>query len=139
MVTFFRSWRRKAGLLTLVLACLFLVGWVRSDRILDRVELSIGSQRLTIYSFHRKIYVAWRQDDVLAIRWNSTTISNHKQATLIVLELDFSIHDCHGWTFSYWAFVTPLTLASAYLLVGNPRSSKTPVRSNDTATESPSV
>ena len=30
MMEFFRGWRRKVGVVTLAMACVFMVGWVRS-------------------------------------------------------------------------------------------------------------
>ena len=35
MGEFFKGWRRKAGLVTLVMACLLMVGWLRSSVVLD--------------------------------------------------------------------------------------------------------
>ena len=35
MGEFFRGWRRKVGVATLLMACLFAAGWVRSQRIVD--------------------------------------------------------------------------------------------------------
>ncbi len=35
MSEFFRGWRRKSGVVTLMMACLFAAGWVRSQHIVD--------------------------------------------------------------------------------------------------------
>ena len=35
MGEFFKGWRRKAGLVTLAMACLLMVGWLRSSVVLD--------------------------------------------------------------------------------------------------------
>lgn len=40
MREFFQGWRRKAGLLTLLVACLFMTGWVRSLVVQDRIEFT---------------------------------------------------------------------------------------------------
>jgi len=37
MWTFFRPWRRKVGIVTVVVACLFMGGWLRSDVIRDKI------------------------------------------------------------------------------------------------------
>lgn len=46
MSEFFKPWRRKAGCLTLVMACMFLVGWVRSGTVDDRVHMRQNDQTL---------------------------------------------------------------------------------------------
>ena len=38
MGEFFHGWRRKVGVLTLLLACMFAVGWMRSPRIIDSIR-----------------------------------------------------------------------------------------------------
>lgn len=42
MRQFFRGWKRKLGCVTLALACLFLVGWVRSISHIENVTLPFG-------------------------------------------------------------------------------------------------
>ena len=39
MREFFRGWKRKLGVVTLVIACLFMGVWLRSHAILDRITL----------------------------------------------------------------------------------------------------
>ncbi len=50
MKEFFRSWRRKAGVVTLLMACLFMAGWVRSLSTIDWLTLETWNSfwRLTI-------------------------------------------------------------------------------------------
>jgi hypothetical protein len=43
MGEFFRGWRRKAGCITLVLACLVMYPWVRSLRYFDAYHIPVGS------------------------------------------------------------------------------------------------
>lgn len=56
MPKFFHGWRRKLGCLTLLLACVFAVGWVRSPFIQDAIHIpcddgdyfcEIGQQRIS--------------------------------------------------------------------------------------------
>lgn len=42
MREFFRGWKRKTGLLTLLLACVFTAGWVRSLMVTDSVNWHLG-------------------------------------------------------------------------------------------------
>ncbi len=39
MYTFFHGWRRKAGVVSLVMACMLTAGWIRSLRMIDRIDL----------------------------------------------------------------------------------------------------
>ncbi len=45
---FFHGWRRKIGLLTLMMACLFAAGWVRS---LSTIDMLAFPSRLMNYTF----------------------------------------------------------------------------------------
>ncbi len=42
MREFFRGWRRKTGCLTLMMACVFMAGWMRSLNHEDAVKLEFG-------------------------------------------------------------------------------------------------
>ena len=42
MGDYFKPWRRKIGCVTLVLACLFMAGWVRSSFFIEGVVIPIG-------------------------------------------------------------------------------------------------
>ena len=43
MGNFFHGWRRKAGFVTLVLACVLMAGWLRSLRIMNTTAFSISN------------------------------------------------------------------------------------------------
>ena len=49
MLNFFKPWRRKAGCVTLVMACVLMVGWVRSFFLND--ELQRASETSTFVAF----------------------------------------------------------------------------------------
>ena len=46
MSEFFRGWRRKFGVLTLLLACVLMGGWLRSLRTVNNVSFTIGDHSL---------------------------------------------------------------------------------------------
>ena len=46
MTGFFKSWRRRIGVVTLMMACLFMAGWVRTFSQEDLVGISFSSQSL---------------------------------------------------------------------------------------------
>ena len=102
MKDFFRGWRRKAGCVTLVMACVFMAGWIRtlttyeelSFRVSANLELLIESG-VGVFYFGRVI-----EKDA------------HHFAVLEYCRLP------------YWLLVTILTFLSAYLLLGKPRPAK---------------
>jgi hypothetical protein len=47
MRDFFKPWRRKAGCVTLVMACLFAAGWVRSRSFHDTFTHGVVAQKMT--------------------------------------------------------------------------------------------
>jgi hypothetical protein len=51
MHTFFLDWRRKAGVVTLVMACLLFIGWGRSHLRLDVLQFSHHRQGDQFWSF----------------------------------------------------------------------------------------
>lgn len=59
MWEFFRGWRRKVGMVTLVMACLFMAGWLRSRCVIDRFFFS---QRHSMHAmFSMDGVVSWKR------------------------------------------------------------------------------
>ncbi len=50
MRAFFRGWRRKVGLMTLMTACVFMAGWVRSRELVDIINIPFDSTLHTLFS-----------------------------------------------------------------------------------------
>jgi hypothetical protein len=50
MHTFFYGWRRKVGVATLVMACLFFVAWARGTSTFDRIGFA-GSDSFLVFHF----------------------------------------------------------------------------------------
>jgi hypothetical protein len=106
---FVGDWRRKIGCVLLVLACLLMAGWVRSHSTND--GFNIGICRLE------------SSDGMLEL--GSPALVEGVDTFCYVGIL--SIH--------YWSIVMPLTLLSAYLLLGIPRQSNQSKTSELTARE----
>ena len=65
MGDFFKPWRRKAGCVTLVVACVFMAAWVRSHKIEDLIAFSASKRRHTLDSSSSKvIWMAWGFGDL---------------------------------------------------------------------------
>ena len=127
MRSFFHGWRRKAGVVTLAVACALCTMWMRSLSIQDVCVFQFGStasdvlsQRGMIYwhvtrfegelkySFDRFYTAAFAADDELAGPERRIWDDNEEWYSL-----------------PYPLLVLPLTLLSAYLILWKPRKRKT--------------
>ena len=97
MGEFFKPWRRKLGIVTLVLACVFMGGWVRSYSAHD--ALNIAGHRLEL------------SDGILELGHPPLVEGVDTFCYVVIL----SVH--------YSQVVIPLTLVSFWLLVIEHRKS----------------
>eukprot|EP00456_Euglypha_rotunda_P089583 TRINITY_DN9286_c0_g1_i4.p1 TRINITY_DN9286_c0_g1~~TRINITY_DN9286_c0_g1_i4.p1 ORF type:complete len:139 (-),score=3.17 TRINITY_DN9286_c0_g1_i4:19-435(-) len=122
MHTFFHGWRRKAGAVTLVMACLLCGMWIRSRVLIDFCETPLGDRVHSFGSFHG--YLSWRS-------WNSNSNRGNSWQTLpaqaispeilLGLNLDSLKHQTREWVIPHSWIAAPLTLLSAYLILWKPR------------------
>lgn len=144
MSEWFKSWRTKVGLVTLVFACGVASAWVRSFSGVDyAIARSVGgssyhieSRRGTVecarrspgvrgprFSYGRVLFDEADDDEYdfwehLKIRWRVT-----------LLGFDFgagnntggTIRTIESWTVPYWAITAPLIILSAWSLLSKPR------------------
>ena len=145
MKEFFRGWRRKVGVVTLIMALVLMVGWVRSFHLWDSVSVPTKYNG-NIHTFtSREGNLSWgRSFDTngadacrnASFRFNSTPAQSLKLVSVAHLDewrfacggFDFFKRDFPNqtlicWRFPYWSFVLPLTALSAYLLLTKPRQS----------------
>jgi hypothetical protein len=147
----FRGWRRKVGAVTLVMACVFAVGWLRSGVNSERIVAHYGK-----HSYH---FVASDQRCLKWIRsfdlpeenmkfpppWynNSDKVGKLKRGDLnpVFFGTDekwrWQFRNCgflfadgtsNGyrvaiWQLPYWSVTIPLTLLSLWLLLSTPLKS----------------
>ena len=80
MGEFFRGRRRKVGLLTLVLALMFMGGWVRSQLIVDGSVRNLGGFRYVIHSFDGMIdFIRMSEmEGWPSVIWDSSKLSQMK-------------------------------------------------------------
>lgn len=105
MHTFFHGWRRKAGVVTLVLALAVLVAWMRSQFVTDTYDLfeyHAGSRLLVLES---------RSGWLLIIKFR--LFPNAVGPASLVQD--------GGVGINYFLMITPLTLLSAFLILWKPR------------------
>ena len=139
MGEFFKGWRRKVGVLTLVTACVFMGGWVRSYTTTDIVRVWTGKKRVDEFNsdFSRLAWVRWENYQSIPAFCTSEEAN----------ELD--LFHCYGvpclshwyefkygseqyehgsfrrvvWMIPYWSVIVPLALISFWLFLSNPRKS----------------
>jgi len=135
------------GVVVLGLACVFVGFWVRSQRIQDQIFFPVIRRTLiNPISTHGMVFVrieldsqfspatvpGWRVVNIKA--WPSDTVpawQSEWRWRLFGVGASHSTNqsgEIHTLVASYWSIVIPLTLLSAWLLVGKPHSkSTTPV------------
>jgi len=148
MGEFFRGWRRRIGVMTLVVTCIITGCWVRSRNRVDLIFLhGIWSNHVFVSGCDKFGLI---EGGVFKVTQNMT-----RNGVETVLSPDsrfvgsISPVRHHGWQASslricssstndnvhtaltpYWSIVFPLTLISAYLLLSKPRIS-TPMKITD--------
>lgn len=142
MFEFFRGWRRKAGVVTLTVACVLAVGMVRSLSKVECILFPIGNCFAGFVSIdarlglgfeaakpgnHQTNYPVWQTRDCIALEqlidegepeWHWQYLGCHA-----VSEDDNSILLMFV---PYWSIIVPVTLLSAYLLLRKQQPEKPP-------------
>ena len=126
MAEFFKSWRRKVGVMTLLIACLCLGGWVRSLNTIDLIFVRGGLIVVSLrgnFSFSHRVHVL---SQTLSGGFPSKIRSSDFREGLKIWSMDASstitIQTDHAMI-PYWSLVLPATALSAYLLLTKPRES----------------
>ena len=148
MREFFRGWRRKIGVVTLLMACMFAAGWVGSLIMADDEirGLSFGGephfQYFDLALMRGVILVITPDDHDWKFDFSQIEVVNISKD---VLDVHWSWHFCWlGWgknqwhyllAIPFWSIVIPLTLLSVWLLLSKPRAGKAePVPAEQTST-----
>lgn len=77
MMEFFRGWRRKVGVCTLVVACLATAGWVRSLSVRDEFTISNGKDFVhRLMSFDEMLFWSHDRQYWHPSSWNAIHSSN---------------------------------------------------------------
>ncbi len=136
MGDFFKPWRRKVGMVTLVMACCLMGAWMRGRIYSDRIgfgsringhEWESGPRGL---SWSRDIDLV--KDDTCDNSWYVQTgqhlWSDSRLRGFIGFEATDEVHDNKAgtyrkveWIIPHWFVVWTTTLLSAYLLLSKPR------------------
>lgn len=127
MKQFFHGWRRKAGLVTLVMACVVATSWVRSLQFCEQAWCSVFSTH--VWLNHHDGHVA-----IILVKgdphddwgWQSLLLREVALVPLPESWLWESRPERTVVAFPHWAFAVPSALLSAYLLLGKPQKREEP-------------
>ena len=153
MREFFRGWRRKCAVVTLLMACVFAAAWVRSlstsDAILiprtksEFIRLDSRSGRFSWNNVHNDQVtiptMIWRSDVIVGTDEDSVFDHSHYIYEWRWLWGTIDVGRVHSpgdgrvrakyVILPYWFITIPLALISAFLLLSRPRQS-TPMKIN---------
>lgn len=148
MREFYRPFRRKLGLLTLVMACLFVAGWVRSITFDDRATFQFRRSWMDGISSYDSslIWVRIRKESTSGIaptfssakrldarevwrwpfvdwQWRKLGFGHGCDAGGAKQNKNFIFHTSPTvvTVVPYWSIVLPLTAISAWLLLSKPK------------------
>lgn len=132
MRDFFKPWRRRLGVLTLVMACVFAAGWVRSLTVQDVCAVDFDSFAVYVVSVDHNLSAVVRSRDREFI-WSPPFVASYKfepfddvckslNLNRVLANIRFGKGEEPGgsWTalsIPVYFFVLPLTLLSAWLLL----------------------
>lgn len=150
MDTFFRGWRRKVGLMTLLLACAFAVASVRSRFLYDSFAI-VDAAGLSLDSINSDsmglVYLSYRSKEEFTydVVWDSGPLGggfvgyvSKRQGPFLSRVCGCRVGDLRGVistgdrlivvAIPYWILILVLTLLSACLILWTPRRRTTLVR-----------
>ena len=123
---FLRGWRRKIGCLALALACLLVVGWLRSRFYYDCVLFDFVNRKHHVVSMNNTI--VWGAFDIGSMMFSFTCwckpvgeglpedVEFAKVRSWFYFELNDGIPGA-VWTIPYWSIVIPMTSIAAILIL----------------------
>ena len=127
MREFFRSWKRKVGVVTLVIACVVMMEWMRSYVAMDVLRFGGNKRQQGVVSLNGELcWWAWNVSEVdWSLQPNERPISDAVAHELTARRETSTYGDGRReWIIPHRVIVLPLTLFSAYLLLSKPRPAK---------------
>ena len=120
MHNFFHGWRRKAGVVTLVMALTVYAAWMRSRNIIDTMSFRVGSRQHEITSLYQRInWWSWQiEDESYPVGWRTEPADPYDH--VVNHRTDFRTYTAY-WETLYIFPALVLTLLSAYLILWKPR------------------
>jgi hypothetical protein len=130
MWSYFRGWKRKISVVTLILSLAMIGLWLRSQRVVDWIDFGFANRQYMLTSFNGRIGWKCFFYEFPKFRWQSSVVYKH-QAKAFTAELNRHALETQIYsdvtlgTFSHLYIVIPLTLISAWCLLTKPRAKAT--------------
>jgi hypothetical protein len=125
MREFFRGWRRKAGVVTLVMGLAVFAMWMRSMGCADFFRIASKDLILCLDSDRAEIsiYVIHTQNEFKLWTWDREYLDADRTRATFARKWPEYHHAPDEWLIltTHWQLVLPLTLLSAYLILRKPR------------------
>jgi hypothetical protein len=127
MREFFYGWRRKAGVVTLVMSLALMAGWIRSTVAYDEFRVTIGTYRPFLLSQESRIWWGrWVDHSRRAPAYGWRNLA-HRDPDPFARRPGGSVtYSAIPSRMPYGVLVLPLTLLSACLLLSKSRRSPKP-------------
>jgi hypothetical protein len=130
MHPFFLGWRRKAGVVTLVMALASMAAWIKSGTAGDVVHISTRRHYHMFFSAAGRLY--WwsmtNESGVCRVLWHDENTADELVGVLDKDRPKFQSQvslDFHERSFAYLNLTIPLTMISAYLILRPGHKQKT--------------
>lgn len=122
MYTFFHGWRRKAGVVTLMMALASMAAWIKSGTAGDVVHVSTPRHYHMLFSAAGRLY--WwsmtNESGVCRVLWHDEITADELVSVLdkdrLTFESQASLH-FRERSFAYSNLTIPLTVISVYLIL----------------------
>jgi len=130
MRDFFKGWRRKVGCVTLMMACVLSAAWIRNQSIVDYLEYGYRNCLWEIQSNTGWVSISRRtyEREITRLGFRASTYPSKpaygKSFRFGWFSEDFGWGHTNVCSLPCWSIVLPLTLLSAFLLLGKPRVAK---------------
>jgi len=138
MLLFFKSRRRKFGLVTLAIACLLTAGWVRCQTIADLLYFTRGHKFYNLMSVENGVHLGTVQESSPPHPWGweaeRSVDSRFRRLALKPPNVDLQLcgirlaaygkgegNGTLDLQFPYWSLVIPLIILSSAALLSMPR------------------
>ena len=138
MGDFFHGWRRKTGIVTLLMACVFMAGWVATMNVLWLFEFPSGKHTFEQWAIFNGDVTRWMMNTEsgptqlmplsftrywMEVRRNAPAEDSESGLIYHWQWYGFGVgHSVHAdedtfWNIRFRSIIIPLTLLSAYLLL----------------------
>lgn len=122
----FSGWKRKTGGVTLILACIVMLCWMRTYFFLDILSFRVSQRIQTLYSNNERLYwmgVSRLEETDGTWQYQYLRIGNGTKVSISTSQSKTPTTDSfQTWIIPYWMIVMPLCAISGLLLPTKTRS-----------------